>query len=95
MSEHNQGMSHCPTCGMEKPQPQVAPLPDIPGPCGLFIAKERTDCSRILAAIKDDELKNKVLNNFLDKGSPSYTKLLNAYRAALLEHINAKENPNG
>ena len=69
--------------------PQVAPLPDIPDPCGLFIAKDCPSCDRILAAIKDDVMAEKIAGHCSD-----CRKVINAYRAALMERI-TKENANG
>ena len=83
-----------------KPQPQGAPTAEAPRcphlQCtvdeywnheyGQELVKNR----RILAAIRDDALANEIVQ---DTVLPK--EAIFAYRAALLEHINAKENPNG
>jgi len=59
MSEHNQGMSHCPVCGMDKPQPQAAPL-DILAVLADFIPKINQICDQLHAkslVLEDDYCK--------------------------------------
>ena len=84
----------------DKPQPQGAPTAEAPRcpylQCAIdsfwheYYTQELLKNRRILAAIRDDALANEIVQ---DTVLPK--EAIFAYRAALLEHINAKENPNG
>jgi len=93
-----EGLRRIVQCG--KPQPQVAPTSESPRcphlQCAIdsfwheYYTQELLKNRRILAAIKDNKLPAEVAYK---NGINPFQ--LESYRAALLEHINAKENPNG
>ena len=80
-----------------KPDPQDAPTEETPRCPHLQCAidtywndeygQELLKNKRILAAIRDGKLHYDTIQKFVERGSPGYGNLLDAYRAALLERI--------